>query len=223
MKTRHVIGAALGGAGMLLLTAGAFAGGRVQVGGPIVQSARPADQPIVIHVPRDQGRSVVLNPDPTPGGVGQIAGGAASGDWVPGSPLPYGAHPADANALIFVRTREPLPPIAISPWEKVTEEHVRELVRTRPWIRRTDSILHDLRQAQAQWLREHGYTSKPRTIVGSGEGRAEFVTIGVGSGVRVLSPDTPGAKEVVARAAKAPTPETLGMNRDSRIIVRRGQ
>lgn len=189
--------------------------------GPIIQSTRPADQPIVLSVPRDHGRSLVLNPDPSPGDVGQLTGGRETGDYVPGSPLPYGADPAHAGVLIFVRTREPLPPIAISPWEEITQEHIVELLRTRPWIRRGDSILQDLQRAQSQWLREHGYTGRPRTIVGDGDRDVPTVVIGVGSGVTILSPDAPGAAALVQDAAKAPTPENIGLKPESIIRVRR--
>ncbi|MCA9294680.1 MAG: hypothetical protein KDA20_12795 [Phycisphaerales bacterium] len=212
-------GAALCAAALLI---GPTAGLEPAFAGPIIQSTRPVDQPIVLSLPRDHGRSLVLNADPSPGDVGQATGGRETGNYVPNSPLPYGADPAQAGVLIFVRTREPLPPIAISPWEEITQEHVAELLRTRPWIRRGDSILQDLRSAQAQWLREHGYTGV-RTIVGEGERDVPTVVIGVGSGVTILSPDAPGAKEALAEAAKAPTPETLGLKRDSIIRVRRAQ
>ncbi len=206
----------------LILANFAIAGGTSTISAPIVVSERPSDQPIVLMLPRDHGRSVLLNADPHPGRVGQIVGGDDSIDWIPGSPLPYGAHPSQANVLIFVRTHEHVPPIAISPWETLTEEHIDELLRMRPWIRRGESILRDMKQAQSQWLREHGYTGRPRTIVGEGELDVDVasVPVQVGSGVTILSPDGPGASAAMDRAAQRPTPQTLGMNPGSVIRVR---
>lgn len=76
-----------------------------------------------------------------------------------------GAPPGSINQLIYVQPSENIPPIAISPFQSIDEDTRERLLRTRPWLRRTDKIVNELRQAQSQWLREQGLAYTPRTVV----------------------------------------------------------
>jgi len=123
--------------------------------------------------------------------------------WVPRSPvgsrsvtgeLPYGfpgaagvgAEPGENERVIFVRSETGLPNIAISPFDTIddsTFDLIEEQIpfiasnRTRTELRR-DEVISELREAQSQWLREHGYIQKVRTHVnpsalyGDGESQA---------------------------------------------------
>lgn len=96
-------------------------------------------------------------------------------------PSAYGAPVGAIDDVIYVQTREPLPLVTVSPWVNLDEQNIRHLKRERPWLRRTGSVLADLRQAQVQYLTEQGYIQKVRThvnpahfarAVGGGEGHA---------------------------------------------------
>ncbi len=80
-------------------------------------------------------------------------------------PGAYGA-PVDAiDDTIYVQTREPLPLVAVSPWVNLDQDNIRQIKRDRPWLRRPDSVLRDLREAQVRHLTEEGYIQKVRTHV----------------------------------------------------------
>lgn len=77
----------------------------------------------------------------------------------------FGA-PSDASEdLILVRTREPLPVMAISPFTRFGQVDIDLLKREMPWIRRTPSIQRDIERAQHLWLRENGMILGVRTHV----------------------------------------------------------
>jgi hypothetical protein len=77
----------------------------------------------------------------------------------------FGA-PADASTdLIMVRTREPLPLVAISPFTQFEQVDLNLLKREMPWIRRTPTIQRDIQRAQHIWLRENGMILGVRTHV----------------------------------------------------------
>lgn len=80
-------------------------------------------------------------------------------------PAFFGA-PADASTdLIVVRTREPLPLIAISPYTQFGRVDIGLLKREMPWIRRTPTIERDIVRAQQLWLKENGLILGVRTHV----------------------------------------------------------
>ena len=82
-------------------------------------------------------------------------------------PQELGAAPDLADALIFAQTRYPLPPVALSPWQDITDATFDDIRRLRPWIKneRRDQILGDLREAQQIWLRQNGYVRTVRTHI----------------------------------------------------------
>lgn len=80
-------------------------------------------------------------------------------------PASYGAPASAVNDIIYVQTREPLPLVAVSPWVNLDQQNIKHLRRDRPWIRRANSVLEDLRRAQVQHLTEQGYIQKVRTHV----------------------------------------------------------
>lgn len=80
-------------------------------------------------------------------------------------PASYGAPVGAIDDVIYVQTREPLPVVAVSPWVNLDQQNIKHLRRDRPWIRRADSVLEDLRRAQVQHLTEQGYIQKVRTHV----------------------------------------------------------
>ncbi len=139
----------------------------VVAGGPVTATAQTYDDidaPILLVAPPE---GVLLNTLRENRSSVQTftrdGGTLPSSRYVSG--LPYGAAPDRLDALAFVRTEEPLPPLAISPFEPVDEVLVDELQRRRPWIRRGSSILEDLRAGRRQWLRENGYILSVRTHV----------------------------------------------------------
>lgn len=80
-------------------------------------------------------------------------------------PAYYGA-PADASTdLIMIRTREPLPLVALSPYTRFQDLDLALLKREMPWIRRTPTIQQDIQRAQHIWLRENGLILGVRTHV----------------------------------------------------------
>lgn len=80
-------------------------------------------------------------------------------------PAYYGA-PADASTdLVLIRTREPMPLVAISPYTRFGQVDVDLLKRQMPWIRRTPTIERDIQRAQHLWLRENGLILGVRTHV----------------------------------------------------------
>lgn len=125
---------------------------------------------------------VVLNPQPAGrrgpirfrgSGIGSVQAGGAGLQFNTDSPTRFGASRDDLDTIIFVRTRDALPPIAISPWQDVTDENIDALVRANPFLvssNRAD-LLEDLREGRRQWLRENGYLS-PRTYTGTRRGVA---------------------------------------------------
>ena len=116
----------------------------------------------LVGIPRDDNRRLFAPQDPDRNSVQSFRKNSSSRD----------TRPADPQQLILVRTREPLPPIAISPWERIDERMIDQLRRDRPWIRRTDSILEDLRTAQQTWLRENGFTNRVVTVSGTPQAAA---------------------------------------------------
>lgn len=78
-----------------------------------------------------------------------------------------GASDDVLDQLIYVRTRDALPPIAISPWQEVTDANVDELIRQQPFLRSSnrDELLEDLQAGRRQWLRENGYAGGTRSFV----------------------------------------------------------
>lgn len=132
---------------------------------------------------RDLGQGLLVTPAPYPNNRVDDPRRAQNGRlWVPRSPVgsrtpiresvygfpgpsAYGA-PVDAiDDIIYVQTREPLPLVTVSPWVNLDEQNIRHLKRERPWLRRTGSVLEDLRRAQVQHLTEEGYIQKVRTHV----------------------------------------------------------
>lgn len=80
-------------------------------------------------------------------------------------PTYFGA-PTDASTdLIMVRTREPLPLVALSPYTRFQDIDLALLKREMPWIRRTPTIQRDIQRAQHLWLRENGMILGVRTHV----------------------------------------------------------
>lgn len=80
-------------------------------------------------------------------------------------PASYGAPAGAIDDVIYVQTREPLPVVVVSPWVNLDQQNIKHMRRDRPWIRRADSVLEDLRRAQVQHLTEQGYIQKVRTHV----------------------------------------------------------
>lgn len=89
------------------------------------------------------------------------------GEQVLGFPGPagYGASPEATDQMIVVRTREPLPLVAISPFMKFDQSDIELIKRQQPWIRRQDTIRRDIQRAQNVWLQENGYILAVRTHV----------------------------------------------------------
>ncbi len=119
--------------------------------------------------------SFIYNPRPAfRNGVVKITGGddhaAGGARFFVDSPTELGAGPDELEQIIWARTRAPLPPIALSPWQDVTEENIDELLRLRPYLATVnrDELLEDLRIARRQWLRENGYLS-PRRFGGDAD------------------------------------------------------
>lgn len=83
----------------------------------------------------------------------------------------FGAPPEANDEVIFVRSSLRLPIVAISPFTDLDERTTDEIERNVPMIGRTQTrfrspqILHELREAQHQWLREQGYILRVRTHV----------------------------------------------------------
>lgn len=80
-------------------------------------------------------------------------------------PAFYGAPPQMADDLVLVRTREPLPIIAVSPYTRFNEVDVSLLKRRMPWIRRTPTIERDVVRAQQLWLEQAGLIQAVRTHI----------------------------------------------------------
>lgn len=80
-------------------------------------------------------------------------------------PGAFGAPVEAINDTIYVQTREPLPLVTVSPWVNLDQDNIRQIRRDRPWLRRPQSVLTDLRQAQVEHLTEQGYLQKVRTHV----------------------------------------------------------
>ncbi|MFM9957207.1 MAG: hypothetical protein ACKVZJ_03960 [Phycisphaerales bacterium] len=80
-------------------------------------------------------------------------------------PGAFGAPVEAINDTIYVQTREPLPLVTVSPWVNLDTDNIRQIRRDRPWLRRPQSVLADLRAAQVQHLTEQGYIQKVRTHV----------------------------------------------------------
>lgn len=90
----------------------------------------------------------------------------------------YGAPPEAIDEVIFVQVKEPLPVIAISPWENLSDDELRARIeRGRPWIRRSEprtrDMLDELRWAQLQWLKQQGFVQKVRTHVNAAPAKDE--------------------------------------------------
>lgn len=73
------------------------------------------------------------------------------------------------DQLIWVRPKERLPVLAVSPFVDLDKDTTDEIERNVPQIGRyqtrfyADAILRELEEAQHQWLREQGYILKVRT------------------------------------------------------------
>jgi hypothetical protein len=126
--------------------------------------------------------------DPSRAELGRVFHGRTPAERIRASVLDldgaerYGAALGDLDTLIHVRTRRPLPDIAISPWQDIDERTFQDIRRRRPWVRfeDADGILQDLRTAQRRWLEQHGFVGGVRTHVSpatlraaSGKGAAE--------------------------------------------------
>jgi hypothetical protein len=164
----------LGRAGFIPRTVIRF-DGRLVVGGSVVFTTSGDTNDLVYSAVRTRTDSRIFNPRPAErsrpvrftgselGSTGDTVGRRFNTD----SPTGLGAPDGALDQLIYVRTRDDLPPIAISPWQEVTEENIDELIRRRPFLRSSnrDELLDDLRAGRAQWLRENGYAGSPRTFV----------------------------------------------------------
>ncbi|MDX2114671.1 MAG: hypothetical protein SFZ24_03495 [Planctomycetota bacterium] len=91
--------------------------------------------------------------------------------WGLPGPGAYGA-PADAvHDVIFVQPREIDTVIAISPWQEVDENTLRQILRQEKNLGSTidnpssERLLNELRAARHQWLTEQGYIGAVRTHV----------------------------------------------------------
>lgn len=79
-------------------------------------------------------------------------------------PARFGVYPDEADNLIAVRTREPLPTLLISPYENINDRTRSEIRRSFPYARRVDTITDDLRRAQRQYLRDQGAILQVRSF-----------------------------------------------------------
>lgn len=123
--------------------------------------------------------------------------------WGHPGPASFGA-PADAvHEVIWVQPAEIDAVVAVSPWQRIDDHTLRQILRQEKNLGRTRfnpssaRLLNELRQAQDQWLREQGYIRTVRTHVsphadGAGEAPAVRPTAVQPRGVIRVVPNNPG-------------------------------
>ncbi|MEQ9616960.1 MAG: hypothetical protein RLN60_02875 [Phycisphaerales bacterium] len=133
-----------------------------------------------------------------------------------------GAAPGENERVIFVRSETGLPNIAISPFQTIddsTFDLIEEQIpfigntRTRTELRR-DEVIAELREAQSQWLREHGYIQKVRTHVNPNAlyGRADEAMGARGASTiepRAIIRTRPAMESLNAELPDAETPRVI--------------
>lgn len=122
-------------------------------------------------------------------------------------PAAFGAGPESLDDLIFVQPDELRSVVAISPWQDIDADTLRQIQRLEPNLGKTvDSpesarLLKQLRDAQHQWHREQGYILRVRTH-----------TSGSASQMADASGMQPAKDEIKPRAVIRVVPQTPPSN-----------
>lgn len=114
--------------------------------------------------------------------------------------------PTIPGGPVVVRTHDNIPLIAIDPFETNEDRIVDELQRQAPWIRRTDGIIDDLREARNRWKKANGHILTVRTFGGDAakDCYADGAACAGGSAFHAAC-DT----ACNSQSCKAPEPETI--------------
>ena len=90
-------------------------------------------------------------------------------------PAASGAGLDEGNLVFFVRPLTPeldtnlFPDVALSPWQTINEDTFNDIIRRRPWLKRsperTGDLIEELRAAQREFMRQQGLVAGVRTHV----------------------------------------------------------